>query len=83
MQGEKFVKLFEVEGANVLYYKHFESNTSDEDTYEIKCIISFDGVTAILTIGYEDDEILRNEAFDKLSQKNAETIYQDIKNQFE
>ena len=83
MKGEKFVKLFEVEGADVLYYKQFENVSADEDKYEIKGIVSFDGVTAAMTFGFENDEDKRNEEFENLSQEKAEKFYNTVKEMFE
>lgn len=83
MQGEKFVKLFEVEGADVLYYKTFESISVDEDKYEIKGMVSFKGATISVTLGFDNDEVKRNNEFENLSQEKAEAFYNTIKEMFE
>lgn len=81
MKGEKFAKVFEVKGADVLYYKIDEIDMNDDTDCIIKAMVSFEGMAAVISFGFGDDVAKRDLEFDKINFEKAEIFYKMMVNQ--
>lgn len=75
---EKFAKIFEVDGEQVLFYVEPDTQSEYDDRDRIHQIVRIDGVCADIALGgmtYEDAD----KAFAKFDQDYARTILKSVR----
>ncbi|WP_281683390.1 hypothetical protein [Zunongwangia profunda] len=71
----QFYKLFEVDGNQILYEKKWNE---DEEQEEIKISLHLSGLCLTASIGFEKDEVKRDEAFYGVDQSAADKAFKRL-----